>query len=111
MIVVKKKDNEEHKSADDEDEAFTDQSKTEWNAFNNNGQQDMALLRECARQEKQRIIHHLAAGNAYPLYYTKDFDELGILYFLGTDWRQAPWKNPAEMGVVTVTSSRLAKGT
>merc|ERR1719216_27357 len=71
--------------------------------------QDMALLREMARQEKQRLIHHLSAGNGYPFYYTKDFDECGILHFLGTDWRTAPWKNPAEMGVVTVTSSRLGK--
>jgi len=71
--------------------------------------QDMALLREMARQEKQRLIHHLSAGNGYPFYFTKDFDECGILHFLGTDWRTAPWKNPAEMGVVTVTSSRLGK--
>ena len=71
--------------------------------------QDMALLREMARQEKQRLIHHLSAGNGYPFYYTKDFDECGILHFLGTDWRTAPWKNPAEMGVVQITSSRLGK--
>lgn len=71
--------------------------------------QDMALLREMARQEKQRLIHHLSAGNGYPFYYTKDFDECGILHFLGTDWRTAPWRNPAEMGVATVTSSRLGK--
>ena len=86
--------------------------------MNNNGasagvvqeeSQDMALLREMARQEKQRLIHHLSAGNPYPFYYTKDFGENGILYFLGTDWRTAPWRNPAEAGVVTVTSSRLAK--
>ena len=71
--------------------------------------QDLALLREMARQEKQRLIHHLSAGNGYPFYYTKDFDECGICYFLGTDWRTAPWRNPAQMGVISVTSSRLAK--
>jgi hypothetical protein len=71
--------------------------------------QDMAFLREMARQEKQRLIHHLSAGNGYPFYYAKDLDENGILHFLATDWRTAPWRNPAESGVITVTSSRLAK--
>ncbi|ETO35938.1 hypothetical protein RFI_01124 [Reticulomyxa filosa] len=71
--------------------------------------QDMAMLRELARQEKQRLIHHLSGGNGYSFYYSKDFDENGILHFLATDWRTALWRNPAETGVVTVTSSRLAK--
>ena len=70
--------------------------------------QDMAFLREMARQEKQRLMHHLSSGNGYPFYYTKDFDENGIVYFLGTDWRTAPWRNPCDLGLVSVTSSRLS---
>ena len=42
----------------------------------------MTLLREMAHQEKQRLIHHLSAGNVYPFYCPKDFDECSILYFL-----------------------------
>eukprot|EP01084_Bolivina_argentea_P242609 406942_1 len=64
----------------------------------------------CVRQEKQRLIHHLSSGKGYSFNYTKDFDTCGILYFLGTDWRISPWRNPAEDGVVYVTSSRLAHG-
>jgi E3 ubiquitin-protein ligase HECTD1 len=41
----------------------------------------------------------------YPSY---DFDENGILYWLGTKMGTSAWSNPAELGLVQVTSSPLA---
>ena len=40
--------------------------------------------------------------------YAYDFDEGGILYWLGTRQRTAQWKNPDDLGLVRVTSVPLA---
>ena len=40
--------------------------------------------------------------------YSYDFDECGVLYWLGTRHRTAPWRNPDDLGLVKVTSVPLA---
>eukprot|EP01006_Ploeotia_vitrea_P049935 TRINITY_DN67395_c8_g1_i1.p1 TRINITY_DN67395_c8_g1~~TRINITY_DN67395_c8_g1_i1.p1 ORF type:complete len:1605 (+),score=973.64 TRINITY_DN67395_c8_g1_i1:233-5047(+) len=40
--------------------------------------------------------------------YESDFDQNGILYWLGTRKFTAPWRNPAETGIIEVRSSPLA---
>ena len=42
--------------------------------------------------------------------YNSDFDENGLLYFIGTDYGlKSSWTNPAEKGIVEVDSSSLYK--
>jgi hypothetical protein len=41
--------------------------------------------------------------------YKTDFDDNGILYWLGTNQYQQPWRNPAETGLVLVQSVPLAE--
>ncbi|KAJ1366082.1 hypothetical protein KIN20_026670 [Parelaphostrongylus tenuis] len=46
------------------------------------------------------------SGDRIRLIYTSDFDEQGIIYWLGTNGRTASdWTNPASIGIVQVTSS------
>ncbi|VDM61213.1 unnamed protein product [Angiostrongylus costaricensis] len=46
------------------------------------------------------------SGDRLKLIYTSDFDEQGIIYWLGTNGRTASdWTNPASIGIVQVTSS------
>lgn len=59
--------------------------------------------------EKENLRKHLEAGKGLAFRYHSDLDENGICYFLGTNWKTEEWKNPALMGVINVTSSRLAK--
>ena len=40
--------------------------------------------------------------------YAYDFDECGLLYWLGTRHRTGPWRNPDDLGLVRVTSVPLA---
>lgn len=40
--------------------------------------------------------------------YTSDFDDRGVLYYLGTHGYTQPWQNPAVIGAVSVSSSPLA---
>jgi len=40
--------------------------------------------------------------------YSYDFDEGGVMFYLGTKQRTAPWRNPDDLGVVRVTSVPLA---
>ena len=42
------------------------------------------------------------------LRYQSDFDQNGAFYYLGTSGRRAPWRNPAEVGLVAVRASELA---
>lgn len=45
-------------------------------------------------------------GERIRLTYTSDFDEQGVIYWLGTNGRTAAdWTNPASIGIVQVTSS------
>lgn len=39
------------------------------------------------------------------LKHTSDFDENGLIYFIGTNGKTTEWVNPAQYGLVTVTSS------
>ena len=39
--------------------------------------------------------------------YESDGDENGILFWLGTNYGQNKWKNPASQGLVTLSSSRV----
>ncbi|KAK5970210.1 E3 ubiquitin-protein ligase hecd-1 [Trichostrongylus colubriformis] len=46
------------------------------------------------------------SGERIRLTYTSDFDEQGVIYWLGTNGRTASdWTNPASIGIVQVTSS------
>ncbi|WKY07585.1 hypothetical protein Q1695_007222 [Nippostrongylus brasiliensis] len=46
------------------------------------------------------------SGERIRLTYTSDFDEQGVIYWLGTNGRTtADWTNPASIGIVQVTSS------
>jgi len=42
------------------------------------------------------------------LKWSADFDQNGLFYLLGTQFYTRPWVNPAQLGFVTCTSSRLA---
>eukprot|EP00457_Paulinella_chromatophora_P000316 gb/GEZN01000316.1/.p1 GENE.gb/GEZN01000316.1/~~gb/GEZN01000316.1/.p1 ORF type:complete len:1660 (-),score=215.21 gb/GEZN01000316.1/:6-4985(-) len=42
------------------------------------------------------------------LKYSYDFDDNGLFYYMGTNGKRGQWKNPAEAGLVRITSSRLA---
>ena len=42
--------------------------------------------------------------------YKSDFDENGVLYYLGTKAGTAPWSNPADAGLIAVTRSSDTRG-
>jgi len=42
--------------------------------------------------------------------YVSDFDQKGIIYYLGTRKGKSPWMNPHDGGIVQVTSSSLENG-
>ena len=39
-----------------------------------------------------------------------DFDNNGVIHYLGTNFGKAPWRNAAELGLVTVACSELSSG-
>ncbi|KAK3734839.1 hypothetical protein QZH41_011760, partial [Actinostola sp. cb2023] len=52
------------------------------------------------------FIRRIKAGQKITLTHTGDFDENGILYWIGTNGRSVPdWTNPSSVGLVAVSSS------
>eukprot|EP01083_Nonionella_stella_P046664 124921_1 len=49
----------------------------------------------------------VAAAARVAFRFERDFDENGIIYYLGTDGRRAAWKNPVDLGAVSVDTSGL----
>jgi len=56
----------------------------------------------------QASVPSLADSGLVYLRYQSDFDTNGVMHYLGTQGRRAPWRNPAEMGLVSVRMSELA---
>uniref|UniRef100_A0A182IYJ4 E3 ubiquitin-protein ligase n=1 Tax=Anopheles atroparvus TaxID=41427 RepID=A0A182IYJ4_ANOAO len=46
-----------------------------------------------------------AKPGSVQFHHQQDFDENGIIYFIGTNGKTSEWVNPAQYGLVTVTSS------
>eukprot|EP01083_Nonionella_stella_P224105 798025_1 len=68
----------------------------------------LAFIREMAEKEKLQLWNQMRMGNPIGFGYASDFDENGIMFFLGTDSRTREWKNPGlPGGAVLVTSSVL----
>ncbi|XP_011314687.1 E3 ubiquitin-protein ligase HECTD1 isoform X8 [Fopius arisanus] len=52
------------------------------------------------------FVKKLKEGNRMNFQYQNDFDENGVLYWIGTNAKSAPeWVNPGQYGLVVVTSS------
>jgi len=49
-----------------------------------------------------------ASGTVVEFAYSYDFDDKGIMYFLGCNYGQSSWRNPAELKLIRVTASSLA---
>ncbi|KIH67050.1 HECT-domain protein [Ancylostoma duodenale] len=80
------------------------------------GQLKSFLLKMVAKQwfDRERanlsfvkaIVESKKTGDRIRLIYTSDFDEQGVIYWLGTNGRTASdWTNPATIGIVQVTCS------
>eukprot|EP01012_Entosiphon_sulcatum_P050643 TRINITY_DN69537_c0_g1_i1.p1 TRINITY_DN69537_c0_g1~~TRINITY_DN69537_c0_g1_i1.p1 ORF type:complete len:567 (-),score=80.97 TRINITY_DN69537_c0_g1_i1:73-1773(-) len=48
-------------------------------------------------------------GTVFP--YKKDFDQNGVLHWIGCNYGTAPYRNPADLGLITVTASSCEYGT
>lgn len=59
---------------------------------------------------KASTVYVDKAPAALDFVYSYDFDENGLLYFLGTYGKTKPWVNPFTIGQVTVFSSSLGHG-
>lgn len=49
---------------------------------------------ESKKQSSQRLINCLTEASRRPFIYKSDFDNNGILHFLGTNFGVEDWKNP-----------------
>eukprot|EP00826_Nyctotherus_ovalis_P055411 TRINITY_DN7352_c0_g2_i1.p1 TRINITY_DN7352_c0_g2~~TRINITY_DN7352_c0_g2_i1.p1 ORF type:complete len:128 (+),score=16.10 TRINITY_DN7352_c0_g2_i1:75-458(+) len=59
-----------------------------------------------------RVQDSLAGSGSFPaeFVYEHDFDENGVLFYLGTHGKSKDWVNPFTLGQVTVFSSSLGHG-
>eukprot|EP00029_Vermamoeba_vermiformis_P014214 TRINITY_DN933_c0_g1_i1.p1 TRINITY_DN933_c0_g1~~TRINITY_DN933_c0_g1_i1.p1 ORF type:complete len:527 (+),score=102.64 TRINITY_DN933_c0_g1_i1:1405-2985(+) len=55
-----------------------------------------------------RLTERAQMGRVFE--YSSDFDENGVIHYLGTNGRKNEWKNPALTGAVKVTASSIEKG-
>ncbi|XP_038107081.1 E3 ubiquitin-protein ligase Ufd4 isoform X3 [Culex quinquefasciatus] len=78
------------------------------------GQLNKYLLKMVAKQwydmERTSFLYlkklkEAKSGPAAQFKHQHDFDENGIIYFIGTNGKSTEWVNPAQYGLVTVTSS------
>ncbi|PAV66473.1 hypothetical protein WR25_22510 isoform C [Diploscapter pachys] len=80
------------------------------------GQIKSAVLKMVARQWYERERHSYAfvkaiqeatanPAQSLKFIYTSDFDDQGVIYWLGTNGRTREWTNPGTVGVVKVISS------
>lgn len=76
------------------------------------GQLERYLLKMVAKQwydyerSSFQFLKKLKESKYQTFKYSQDFDENGVIYFIGTNGKtSAEWVNPAQYGLVTVTSS------
>eukprot|EP01083_Nonionella_stella_P287536 978778_1 len=64
------------------------------------------------RRDHKPIVVSFKTDQKYESFvYQSDFDTNGICYYLATNNNQRQWTNPADQGVIAVTSSGMSSGT